>query len=127
MIVTTARHANMQVHSIIHKAATVHTHCYTSYLHIDIAERTTKRAHRIRNRNILKRTLKHRAQRQRIIQRTVATRRGVIERDSTANRIPPILEILVLPNPPRAIDLCVVKVEGLKMESASTLDGHVVC
>jgi len=118
MIVTTARHTNMQVHFIIHKAAIAHTLCYTSYLHIDIAERPTKRAHRIPNRNILKRTLKHRAQSQRIIQRAITTRRSVIERNSTANRISPVIEILVLPDPPRAIDLCVVEVEGLTIESA---------
>ena len=90
-------------------------------LHIDIAERPTQRAHRILDRNIPKRILKHGTQRQGIIQHTLPTRRVVLERDSTINRISPVLEILVLPDPPRAIDLCMVEVESLTMESASIL------
>ena len=88
-------------------------------LHIDIAERPTKRAHRILNRNVPKHILKHRTQRQRVIQRTLPARRVIVERDSTIKRISPVLEILVLPDPPRAIDLCVVEVESLTMKSAN--------
>ena len=90
----------------IRSLISIHPRCI--YLHIDIAERPTKRAHRILNRNIPKRILKHRTQRQRIIQRTLPTRRVVLERDSTINRISPVLEILVLPDPPSSVNLGVV-------------------
>ena len=82
------------------------------YSQINVAEWPTKRAHRILVRDVFKR-IQHRTQCQRVIECAVTTRRRVQESDGAIDRIPPVLEILVLPNPPCAVDLSMVEVESL--------------
>jgi hypothetical protein len=82
------------------------------YSQINVAEWPSKRAHRILVRDVFKR-IQHRTQGQRVIECAVTTRRRVQESDGAIDRIPPVLEILVLPDPPCAVDLSVVKVESL--------------
>ena len=82
------------------------------YSQINVAEWPTKRAHRILVRDVFKR-IQHRTQGQRVIECGVTTRRRVQESDGAIDRIPPVLEILVLPNPPCAVDLSMVEVESL--------------
>jgi hypothetical protein len=47
-----------------------------------------------------------------IIKSAVSARRRIIDRDSGADGILPGIEVLVLPDPPGAIYLCMVKPEG---------------
>ena len=82
------------------------------YSQINVAEWPTKRAHRILVRDVFKR-IQHRTQGQRVIECAVTTRRRVQESDGAIDRIPPVLEILVLPNPPCEVDLRMVEVESM--------------
>lgn len=92
------------------------TYIPTSTLSIDITKRSSKRTHSIRLRDILKRILKHGAQAQGIRQFAVAAGRIVEEGDGAADGVFAVLEVLVLPDPPDAVYLCVVEVEGLWKE-----------
>lgn len=82
------------------------------YSQINVAEWPTKRAHRILVRDVFK-CIQHRTQGQRVIECAVTTRRRVQESDGAIDRIPPVLEIVVLPDPPCAVDLSMVEVESL--------------
>lgn len=77
-------------------------------LDIDIAQWSRKRVHQLRNRQ----RLRIDAQIHDILQSTITTRRVVVQRDSAANRILSVLDILHLPQPPSAVNLCMVHVES---------------
>ena len=75
-------------------------------LYIDVAERSTKSGHGTCNGNA------HRlvyAQLKKILESCVATYWVVVERDGASNGVLPVLQVLVLPDPPYTIDLCVVQ------------------
>jgi hypothetical protein len=81
---------------------------YTSYLNIDVAERTSESVHRIRDLNA--RSID--TQIDIILQSAISAGWGVVQCDCSGNGVLSVLEILVLPDPPCAVDLCVVEEEG---------------
>lgn len=77
-------------------------------LNIDIAERARESAHRLRDLN----TGVVDTQLDDICQRSVAAGRVVVQGDGAGDGVLAVLQVLVLPDPPGAVDLGVVDPEG---------------
>lgn len=86
---------------------------FQAKLSINIAKRASKRTHRIRHGDVLKRVLQHGSKRQCILQRAIAAGRLIQKRDCAGDLGAARSDILVLPDPPCAVDHGVVEVEGL--------------
>lgn len=83
------------------------------HLDIDIAERTSRSAERILNQD----TLSINTQLNYIVQPSISRRRVIVQSDSSSQRVvtlgtTTIFRILVLPDPPRTIDLCMMEPES---------------
>jgi hypothetical protein len=79
-----------------------------SALRVNIAEGPIHSAHGISLGDIRKRFLEHGPQGHGIVESTVATGRTVEEGESVCKSVLAVLDVLVLPDPPNAIDLSVV-------------------
>lgn len=79
-----------------------------SALRVNVAERPIHSAHSISLRDVGERTLEHGPQGHGIIEGAVASGRIVEEGESICKSVLPVLDILVLPDPPDAIDLGVM-------------------
>jgi hypothetical protein len=77
-------------------------------LNIDVAERTRESAHRLRNLNagIIYTHVDD------ILQSSVSAGGVVVQGDRAGDGVLAVLQVLVLPDPPGAVDLCVVEEEG---------------
>lgn len=78
---------------------------------IDVAEVASKRAHRGRNRDVSSIDTKVDG----IIQGRISARRVVKQRESAGNGVLAVGQVLVLPNPPCAVDLSVVEPVSLSV------------
>jgi hypothetical protein len=79
-----------------------------SALRVNVAKRPIHSAHSISLRDVRKRPLEHGPQGHGIIEGAVASGRIVEEGESICKSVLPVLDILVLPDPPDAIDLGVM-------------------
>lgn len=77
------------------------------YLLISIAERASKRAHGLSNRDARRIDTEIND----VVERSVRRRGEVEQRLRASDGVLAVLEVLVLPNPPGAVDLSVVQVE----------------
>jgi hypothetical protein len=77
-------------------------------LNIDVAEGTCESAHRLRNLNagIVDTQVDD------VLQSSASAGRVVVQGDGAGDGVLAVLQVLVLPNPPGAVDLCVVEPEG---------------
>ncbi len=77
-------------------------------LNIDVAERTRESAHRLRDLNagIVNTHVDD------ILQSSVSAGRVVVQGDGAGDGVLAVFEVLVLPDPPGAVDLCVGEEEG---------------
>ncbi len=98
-------------------------------LNIDIAERTRESAHRLRDLN----TRVVDTQVDDILQSAVSARGVVVQGDGAGDGVLAVVQVLVLPDPPGAVDLRVVEPEGWvsggneDVSAWVTADGEVAC
>jgi hypothetical protein len=76
--------------------------------YVDIAKRSTKRTHSIADSDVRYANIR---QCHLILQRSIPRRRLVQERERPGNNVGPLRQILILPDPPHAINHCVVQEE----------------
>jgi hypothetical protein len=89
-------------------------------LNIDVAEGTCESAHRLRNLNagIVDTQVDD------VLQSSASAGRVVVQGDGAGDGVLAVLQVLVLPDPPGAVDLCVVEEEG-RVSAWVTTDGEV--
>jgi hypothetical protein len=75
---------------------------------VDVAKRSTKCTHSIADSDVWYANIR---QRHLILQRSIPRWRLVQERERPSNNVGPLRQILVLPDPPHAINHCVVQEE----------------
>ncbi len=98
-------------------------------LNIDIAERTRESAHRLRDLNA--RVVN--SQVDDILQSSVSAGRVVVQGDGAGDSVLAVLQVLVLPDPPGAVDLGMVEEKGWvsggdeDVSAWVTADGEVAC
>lgn len=79
-----------------------------SFLGVDVAKRTSKGAHGFTLGDVGELSLKHLSKRHCVVEGTVAAGRKVQECNGVGDGILAILDILVLPDPPDAVNLSVM-------------------
>jgi hypothetical protein len=79
---------------------------YTAYLLIDITEGSSKRARSLLNSHIWEAQILPKCHN--IIQRRISCWWDILERKGASNSKTSLLQVLILPNPPNSVNLCVV-------------------
>lgn len=79
-----------------------------SHLSVDVAERTSKGVHGVTLGDVGELSLKHLTKGQGVVEGTVAAGRHIQEGDGVRDGVLAVLDVLVLPDPPDAIDLTMV-------------------
>lgn len=88
---------------------------------IDVAERASKGAHCIALNYVGELIREHVTERHGVFESTVTTRRGVQEGKSVGDGILAVFDVLVLPDPPSAVDLRMMDYIIVSLSPQSTL------